>query len=136
MHAAARVKAVGGEAGSEGLSAEESRRAASIAGKLSTPLLSRAWQMLLKGGEEAAKASNPRAAAEMVLIRLAYTADLPAPDEVIRLLGGEGSLARSGKPAPADSGPHARCAAEPSARRRSRKPRRRLNAAASAPRDA
>ena len=105
VHAAARVKAVGGEAGSEGLSAEERRRAASIAGKLSTPLLSRAWQMLLKGGEEAAKAANPRAAAEMVLIRLAYTADLPAPDEVIRLLGGEGSLARSGKPAPADSGP-------------------------------
>ena len=105
VHAAARVKAVGGEAGSEGLSAEERRRAASIAGKLSTPLLSRAWQMLLKGGEEAAKAANPRAAAEMVLIRLAYTADLPAPDEVIRLLGGESSLARSGKPAPADSGP-------------------------------
>jgi len=105
VHAAARVKAVGGEAGSEGLSAEERRRAASIAGKLSTPLLARAWQMLLKGGEEAAKASNPRAAAEMVLIRLAYTADLPAPDEVIRLLGGEGSLARSGKPASADNAP-------------------------------
>ena len=105
VHAAARVKAVGGEAGSEGLSAEERRRAASIAGKLSTPLLSRAWQMLLKGGEEAAKAANPRAAAEMVLIRLAYTADLPSPDEVIRLLGGEGALARSGKPAAADSPP-------------------------------
>ena len=105
VHAAARVKAVGGEAGSEGLSAEERRRAASIAGKLSTPLLSRAWQMLLKGGEEAAKASNPRAAAEMVLIRLAYTADLPAPDEVIRLLGGESALARSGKPAASDAPP-------------------------------
>jgi DNA polymerase-3 subunit gamma/tau len=104
VHAAARVKAVGGDAGSEGLSAEEKRRASAIAGKLSTPLLSRAWQMLLKGGEETAKAANPRAAAEMVLIRLAYTADLPAPDEVIRLLGGEGSLARSGKPAPVDTG--------------------------------
>jgi DNA polymerase-3 subunit gamma/tau len=101
VHASARVKAVGAEAGSEVLSAEEKRRASTIAGKLSTPLLSRAWQMLLKGGEETGKASNPRAAAEMVLIRLAYTADLPAPDEVIRLLGGEGVLARSGKPAPA-----------------------------------
>jgi DNA polymerase-3 subunit gamma/tau len=104
VHAAARVKAVGGDVGSEGLSAEERRRVATIAGKLSTPLLSRAWQMLLKGGEEAVKAANPRAAAEMVLIRLAYTADLPAPDEVIRLLGGEGAMARSGKPAPADGG--------------------------------
>jgi DNA polymerase-3 subunit gamma/tau len=104
VHASARVKAVGVEAGSEVLSAEEKRRASTIAGKLSTPLLSRAWQMLLKGGEETGKASNPRAAAEMVLIRLAYTADLPAPDEVIRLLGGEGALARSGAPAPADKG--------------------------------
>ena len=115
VHAAARVKAVGAEVGSEGLSAEERRRVATIAGKLSTPLLSRAWQMLLKGGEEAVKAPNPRAAAEMVLIRLAYTADLPAPDEVIRLLGGEGALARSGKPAPADGGSDARCAAQSSA---------------------
>jgi DNA polymerase III subunit gamma/tau len=104
VHAAARVKAVGDDAGSEGLSAEEKRRASAIAGKLSTPLLSRAWQMLLKGGEETGKAANPRAAAEMVLIRIAYTADLPAPDEVIRLLGGEGALARSGKPTPADNG--------------------------------
>ena len=103
VHAAARVKTVGGDAGSEGLSAEEKRRASAIASRLSTPLLSRAWQMLLKGGEETAKAANPRAAAEMVLIRLAYTADLPAPDEVIRLLGGEGALVRSGKPAPADA---------------------------------
>ncbi|HEY8245717.1 MAG TPA: DNA polymerase III subunit gamma/tau [Hyphomicrobium sp.] len=104
VHAAARVKAVGDDAGSEGLSAEEKRRASAIAGKLSTPLLSRAWQMLLKGGEETGKAANPRAAAEMVLIRIAYTADLPAPDEVIRLLGGEGALSRSGKPTPADNG--------------------------------
>ncbi len=104
VHAATRVKAVGADAGSEELSAEEKRRASTIAAQISVPLLSRAWQMLLKGGEETGKAANPRAAAEMVLIRLAYTADLPAPDELIRMLGGEGSLARSGKPAPAETG--------------------------------
>ncbi|MFN3625563.1 MAG: DNA polymerase III subunit gamma/tau [Hyphomicrobium sp.] len=103
VHAAARVKAVGTDAGSEGLSAEEKRRASTLADRLSTPLLSRAWQMLLKGGEETGKAANPRAAAEMVLIRLSYTADLPSPDELIRMLGGEGALVRSGKPAPAES---------------------------------
>ena len=103
VHAATRVKAVGADAGSEALSAEEKRRASTIAAQISVPLLSRAWQMLLKGGEETGKAANPRAAAEMVLIRLAYTADLPAPDELIRMLGGEGSLARSGKPAPAET---------------------------------
>ncbi|CAN1722620.1 DNA polymerase III subunit gamma/tau [Hyphomicrobium sp. 1Nfss2.1] len=103
VHAAARVKAVGADAGSEALSAEEKRRASAIAAQISVPLLSRAWQMLLKGGEETGKAANPRAAAEMVLIRLAYTADLPAPDELIRMLGGEGALARSGKPAPTET---------------------------------
>ena len=52
------------------------------------PLLSRAWQILLKGMEEAAAAPNAVAAAEMVLIRLAYTADLPPPDEILKALGG------------------------------------------------
>jgi DNA polymerase III subunit gamma/tau len=89
VHAAARFRTVGAEAGSEGLSAEERRRAASIGESLSTPLLARAWQMLLKGWEEAGKAPNAKAAAEMVLIRIAHTADLPSPDELIRTLGGE-----------------------------------------------
>ena len=61
VHAAARVKAVGGDVGSEGLSAEERRRVATLAGKLSMPLLSRAWQMLLKGVEEAGEAPRTRA---------------------------------------------------------------------------
>jgi DNA polymerase-3 subunit gamma/tau len=69
------------------------------------PLLARAWQMLLKGWEETGKAPNAKAAAEMVLIRLAHTADLPSPDELIRTLGGSDALARgSGKPAIRDNG--------------------------------
>jgi len=105
VHAAARCKTVGPEAGSEGLSAEERRRATSLGERLSMPLLARAWQMLLKGYEEASRAPNPRAAAEMVLIRLAHTADLPAPDEVIRSLGGPDALTRSGaKVRPRDNG--------------------------------
>jgi len=100
VHAAARSRTVGAEAGSEGLSAEERRRAGSIGERLSTPLLARAWQMLLKGWEETGKAPNAKAAAEMVLIRLAHTADLPSPDELIRSLGGGEALAR-GAPKPA-----------------------------------
>jgi DNA polymerase-3 subunit gamma/tau len=96
VHVATRCKVVGVEAGSESLSAEERRRAQSLGERLSTPLLSRAWQMLLKGWEEAARSPNPRAAAEMVLIRLAHTADLPAPDEVIRSLGGPEALSFEG----------------------------------------
>ena len=100
VHAAARARTVGAEAGSEAMSAEERRRAGSIGERTSTPLLARAWQMLLKGWEETSKAPNAKAAAEMVLIRLAHTADLPAPDELIRSLGGGESLAR-GAPKPA-----------------------------------
>ena len=51
---------------------------------LSTRVLSRAWQVLLKGHEETQNALNTRAAAEMILIRLAHMADTPTPDELVR----------------------------------------------------
>jgi DNA polymerase-3 subunit gamma/tau len=88
VHTATRAKVLGAEAAGEGLSAEERRRAADLAARLSMPILARAWQLLLKGLDEAADAPNPTAAAEMVLIRLAYTADLPPPGEIIKALGG------------------------------------------------
>src|SRR5258707_9025006 len=49
-------------------------------------VLSRMWQMLLKGITEAQAATRPAAAAEMVLVRIAYVADMPTPDEAIRML--------------------------------------------------
>lgn len=88
VHIVARIKAVGEDPAGESLSVEEKRRGTALSAQLSMPYLSRAWQMLLKGIEETARAPNPLAAAEMVLIRLAYTADLPTPDELIRTLGG------------------------------------------------
>jgi DNA polymerase-3 subunit gamma/tau len=48
--------------------------------------LSRTWQMLFKGLQEVKEAPRPIAAAEMVLVRIAYAADLPPPEEVIRKL--------------------------------------------------
>ena len=95
VHVATRVKIGGETAAGEGLSAQEKRRAAAVAGRLWVPILSRVWQMLLKGLDEATRAPNPLTAAEMVLIRIAYTADLPSPDEIIRALG-DGS---GGRPA-------------------------------------
>ena len=53
-------------------------------------VLSRTWQMLLKGVGEVQASGRPVAAAEMVLVRIAYAADLPTPDEVVRSLGEEG----------------------------------------------
>src|SRR6187551_3227934 len=55
-------------------------------------VLSRTWQMLLKGVAEVPASGRPVAAAEMVLVRIAYAADLPTPDEVVRSLSdGNGS---------------------------------------------
>ena len=102
VHITARIKAVGPEAAGEGLAQEEKRRAGALGARLSMALLARLWQMLLKGIEEAGKAPNPLAAAEMVLIRIAHTADLPPPDEIIRALGGVPETRRQGeRPAPA-----------------------------------
>ena len=108
VHSTTRVKVLGTEGAGTDLSAEERRRAAALARALSLAILARAWQMLLKGLEELSRAPNPAAAAEMVLIRLAYTADLPAPADIIGALGGGAprSLAKS-PPSPAASQPAA-----------------------------
>ena len=73
------------EAGAGDPIAEGDReRARPLAERLAMPLLARAWQMLLKGLEEVQVAPSPIQAAEMVLVRLAYVADLPAPAELVR----------------------------------------------------
>lgn len=55
-----------------------------FAGKLSMPVLARLWQMLLKGVNEVKFAPSAVAALEMLLIRIAYAADMPTPAELIR----------------------------------------------------
>jgi DNA polymerase-3 subunit gamma/tau len=115
VHAVTRAKTLGVEAASEGLSGEERRRAAELGARLSMAILSRAWQLLLKGLEETADAPNPTAAAEMVLIRLAYTADLPPPDEILRALRGNGPTAQPGGRPAAAAPPRAPAAAGPAA---------------------
>ena len=73
------------EAGTGDPIAEGDRaRVRPLAEKLTIPVLARAWQMLLKGLEEVQMAPSPIQAAEMVLVRLAYVADLPAPAELVR----------------------------------------------------
>ena len=76
-----RAKTLGARPPARACRPRNERRAGALGERLSVPILARAWQMLLKGLEEVAAAPNPAAAAEMVLIRLAYTADLPAPDD-------------------------------------------------------
>lgn len=71
----------------EALSGQMLERVRSLAGRLSMPTLGKAWQILLKGLSEVQDAPNPQSAAEMVLIRLAYTTDLPDPADLIKNLG-------------------------------------------------
>jgi DNA polymerase-3 subunit gamma/tau len=59
-------------------------RAGPLAAALSMPVLARAWQMLLKGVEEVQAAPAPAQAAAMVMVRLAYVADLPVPADLVR----------------------------------------------------
>jgi DNA polymerase-3 subunit gamma/tau len=85
-HFVTRVKIVPAVADDPALIEIERTRGRAFAEKLSMRVLSRTWQMLLKGIAEVGEAGRPLAAAEMVLVRIAYAADLPTPDEVVRSL--------------------------------------------------
>jgi DNA polymerase III subunit gamma/tau len=100
-HFVTRVKIVPAVGDDPALIEVERTRGRIFAEKLSMRVLSRCWQMLLKGIAEVAAAGRPLAAAEMVLVRMAYAADLPTPDEVIRSLDGNGSGTRAQGNAPA-----------------------------------
>lgn len=81
-----RVKIVPATADNVAFGETERLRARDFAAKISHRVLSRMWQMLLKGIAEVQGATRPAAAAEMVLVRIAYVADLPTPDEAIRMI--------------------------------------------------
>jgi DNA polymerase-3 subunit gamma/tau len=105
-----RVKIVPATADNVAFGETERLRAREFASKLSMRVLSRMWQMLLKGITEVQGATRPAAAAEMVLVRIAYVADLPTPDEAIRMIeqGAGGSpVVRSNGGVPAAPAPSA-----------------------------
>ena len=104
VHLTTRIRIAGTEAAGLELSAEEKRRGTALSAKLSIAVLTRAWSMLLKGLEEAGRAPNAQAAAEMVLVRIAHAADLPSPEEIIARLGG-GTVSRRAGGATSDPPP-------------------------------
>ncbi len=103
-HFVTRVKIVPALADDVSLTEAERNRGRGFATKLSMRVLARTWQMLLKGITEVEAAGRPIDAAEMVLVRIAYAADLPTPDEVVRSLGdartGNGAAAAPATPRP------------------------------------
>jgi DNA polymerase-3 subunit gamma/tau len=85
-HFVTRVKVVPAVADDRSLAEVERTRGRAFAAALSMRVLARTWQMLFRGLPEVQSAAKPIAAAEMVLVRIAYAADLPTPDEVVRSL--------------------------------------------------
>ena len=84
VHWITRVKIVPEALNDAAHSQAERDKGKTFAEALSMPILTRAWQMLLKGIPEVNLAANPIAAAEMVLIRMAYVADLPSPEAAVK----------------------------------------------------
>ena len=104
-HYVTRLKLAPNAAGHAAISETERVRGTDLAQEISLRVLSRAWQMLVKGIEETAAAPRPLAAAEMVLVRLCHAADLPTPDEAIRMLTEGGGGAQDASPSPAAATP-------------------------------
>jgi DNA polymerase III subunit gamma/tau len=100
-HWLTRIKLAPDAAEGFGVAQQDVARGRRLAEALSMPVLARAWQMLLKGLDDVRLAPSPLLATEMVLVRLAYAADLPPPSELIRQLGDGAEGRASGAPAPA-----------------------------------
>ncbi|MEX1153571.1 MAG: DNA polymerase III subunit gamma/tau, partial [Parvibaculum sp.] len=105
-HWLTRLKLVEGAGDDVAMSETERARGRDMAARLPIRVLSRVWQMLLKGLTEVQGAARPIAAAEMVLVRIAYVADGPGPEELIEQLKSGGAAPRAtARPVPSgDSG--------------------------------
>ncbi len=114
-HLLTRFKVLPATADDRSLIEAERKRGREMAAGLSIQTLSRAWQMLTKGIFEVQSSGKPAQAAEMVLVRLTYAADLPTPDEALKALR-EGDNAGGGAPSagakPSDGGPRLSIAAD------------------------
>ncbi|CAN5135967.1 DNA polymerase III subunit gamma/tau [soil metagenome] len=123
-HLVTRLKLVPDAVKDNSLAQAERVRGGDFAQRLSIRILARAWQMLLKGIGEVKQADRPIMAAEMVLVRLAHAADLPTPDEALKMLrdgsgtapsgqGGGSSYGGSSAPRPPSGGGNTALAARP-----------------------
>ena len=89
----------------------ERARGREFAGKLTIGALTRGWHILIKGVEDVKDSPRPLASAEMALIRLAYAADLPSPEDALRKLAEMAEAAPRHAPSLPSAGPRASLAA-------------------------
>lgn len=90
-HLVTRMKFVPELREDKSLSQEEREKGTAFADGLNVRVLSRTWQMLLKGIQEVQMSNRQIEAAEMVLIRIAHSADLPTLDEALKSLSEGGA---------------------------------------------
>ena len=82
-HMLTKVKIVPGSLNAETMGENERNLCEKLSGNLSVAVLSRMWQMLIKGLNELNGAPSALDALEMILIRVAYSASLPTPAELL-----------------------------------------------------
>ena len=90
-HWLTRIKIVPRVGDDYGVSEIERVNGKAMAERLTMASIARAWQMLLKGLSEVQNAPSPKQAAEMVLVRLAYTSDLPTPCDALKAFHADGT---------------------------------------------
>jgi DNA polymerase-3 subunit gamma/tau len=94
----------------------ETERAAAgeIAKSLTMGALGRAWTLIMNGYADVKDSPRPLASLDMAIVRLAYGADLPGPEEALRKLAEGGALPAPRAAAPSPSAaPRASVAAAP-----------------------
>lgn len=82
-HMLMRAKIVPATISSEMLSENERKLCEKLSSSISIAVLSRMWQMLIKGISELNNAPMPLKSLEMILVRVAYSATLPTPAELL-----------------------------------------------------
>ena len=95
-HAASVAKMLGPQA--TRLPNDQAQKLTALGAVISAGTLARVWQMLLRALDEVRRAPNPADAVEMAIVRLAYAADLPGPEEALKAL-------RDGEPMPGGAAP-------------------------------
>ena len=95
-HAASVAKMLGPQA--TRLPKDQAQKLTALGAVMSAGTLARVWQMLLRALDEVRRAPNPADAVEMAIVRLAYAADLPGPEEALKAL-------REGEPMPGGAAP-------------------------------
>lgn len=82
-HMVAKAKIVPSSIDGDNLAESEKELCKRLSGNISIAILSKIWQMLIKGISELAIAPVQIDALEMILIRIAYSASLPTPFEIL-----------------------------------------------------